>query len=385
MRSHLEKSHHSVYRTLSKTYDTDATPSSSDQSQLTISQTLQIRQPMLRSSPRWKGITDALSYYIAKDMQPLSTVDDKGFRHLLHTIEPKYEPPSRKAITTNYIPKLYHETRERMKGKVSSAQSFSITTDMWTSLANQAYMSVTAHFINAEFQLESVLLDTREFLEAHTASNIATELEAVLDEWDLSSLNIGAVVTDNGSNIVRAVNDLGWMNFNCFSHTLQLAVIEGTSTPEISKSLGRCRRLAGHFHHSSKSTDLLKQKQLDLHVSQHRMIQEVITRWNSSYYMVQRAVEQQQAVCAALFELRRGDLMPTDHEFAAMETYLEVMKPLVEITEALGGQTFVSISSLRPLIHKLNNTYLAPCSSDNRVARMLRSKMLQNFKKRYTG
>ena len=110
MRSHLEKSHHSVYRTLSKTYDTDATPSSSDQSQLTISQTLQIRQPMLRSSPRWKGITDALSYYIAKDMQPLSTVDDKGFRHLLHTIEPKYEPPSRKAITTNYIPKLYHET-----------------------------------------------------------------------------------------------------------------------------------------------------------------------------------------------------------------------------------------------------------------------------------
>ena len=164
---------------------------------------------------------------------------------------------------------------------------------MWTSLANQAYMSVTAHFINAEFQLESVLLDTREFLEAHTASNIATELEAVLDEWDLSSLNIGAVVTDNGSNIVRAVNDLGWMNFNCFSHTLQLAVIEGTSTPEISKSLGRCRRLAGHFHHSPKSTDLLKQKQLDLHVSQH----------------------------SELFELRRGDLMPTDHEFAAMERH----------------------------------------------------------------
>ena len=30
-----------------------------------------------------------LTYYIAKDMQPLSTVDDHGFRQLLYTINPK--------------------------------------------------------------------------------------------------------------------------------------------------------------------------------------------------------------------------------------------------------------------------------------------------------
>ena len=46
-------------------------------------------------------------------------------------------------------------------------------------------------------------------------------------------LNNAAVVTDNSSSIVHVISDLGWMNFNCFSHTLQLAVTEGTSTPEI--------------------------------------------------------------------------------------------------------------------------------------------------------
>ena len=77
--------------------------------------------------------------------------------------------------------------------------------------------------------------------------------------------------------------------------------------------------------------------------------------------MVQRIVEQQQTICATLFELRKGDPVPTDHEFSVIETYLTAMKPLVEITEVLGGQKFVSISALRPLIHKLINNYLALC------------------------
>ena len=317
-------------------------------------------------------------------MQPLSTIDDKGFRNLLATMEPKYVAPSRKAMTNTHIPILYQETRDKLKSQVTNTKSFSITTDMWTSMANQSYMSVTAHFVDDEFQLRSALLDTKEFLGAHTGVNIAAELEAVLDEWGLSASNIAAVVTDNGSNIIRAISDLEWPSITCFSHTLQLAVIEGTtSTSEICKALGRCRKLAGHFHHSPKSTDLLKQKQSDLHVPPHRLIQEVSTRWNSSFYMVERIVEQQQPLCATLFELRKGDLMPTDNEFSTMETYLSVMKPLVEITEVLGGQKYVSVSSLRPIIHKLKNTYLSPCASDNRVAKMLRSKMLNNFQRRY--
>ena len=74
-------------------------------------------------------------------MQPLGTVDDKGFRHLLHTIDPNMnhhlERPSPLITYQSYIRKK----RKRLIGKVSSAPSFSITTDMWTSLANQAYMS----------------------------------------------------------------------------------------------------------------------------------------------------------------------------------------------------------------------------------------------------
>ena len=59
------------------------------------------------------------------------------------------------------------------------------------------------------------------------------------------------------------------------------------------------------------------------------------------------------------------------------------MKPLVEITEALGGEKWITISTVRPLLYKLKNTYLSPTSSDNRMAKNLRKSMLSNLNQRY--
>ena len=99
----------------------------------------------------------------------------------------------------------------------------------------------------------------------------------------------------------------------------------------------------------------MKTKQEDLHHPTHSLIGDVVTRWNSTFYMIKRVLEQQQPLCAALLALKKGDLMPSDTEFAAMDTYIQVMKPLVTITEAIGAQKWVTISTVRPLLHKLLN------------------------------
>ena len=54
--------------------------------------------------------------------------------------------------------------------------------------------------------------------------------------------------------------------------------------------------------------------------------------------MICRVIGQQQPLCAALLELKKSDLMPSDTEFLTMETYVEVMKPLVAIAEAMGAE-----------------------------------------------
>jgi len=39
--------------------------------------------------------------------------------------------------------------------------------------------------------------------------------------------------------------------------------------------------------------------------------------------------------------VKKTELMPSHTEFVAMETFLEVLKPIVEITETLGGKSLL--------------------------------------------
>ena len=51
--------------------------------------------------------------------------------------------------------------------------------------------------------------------------------------------------------------------------------------------------------------------------------------------------------------------MPTDSEISAMYNFVEFMKPFVQMTEAIGGEKWVTISSMRSLIHKIRCFCLA--------------------------
>ena len=158
---------------------------------------------------------------------------------------------------------------------MGTATYYAVTTDLWTSRARHAYTGLTVHYINDAFTLQSHLLETREFPDSHTATNIAEELEGIIQEWNLPLDKLSAATTDNGSNIVLATELLEVQRMPCFSHALQLAVEKAMQLPDVTKAIARCKRLVTHFNHSSKSSYLLKQKQVDLHHSQHNLIQDV--------------------------------------------------------------------------------------------------------------
>ena len=77
--------------------------------------------------------------------------------------------------------------------------------------------------------------------------------------------------------------------------------------------------------------------------------------------------------------------MPTDVEFFNMELFIRVIRPIVEITEALGGQWYVTISMVRPLLHKLLNSILKNSDNDCRLIKTMKVKMKENLHDYYTG
>ena len=80
-------------------------------------------------------------------------------------------------------------------------------------------------------------------------------------------------------------------HLGCFAHTIQLAVEDGLKLPVISKALGACRKLVAHINQSVLATQALLKKQSDNQDSNSKalkLIQDVATRWNSSFLMMKR-------------------------------------------------------------------------------------------------
>ena len=75
--------------------------------------------------------------------------------------------------------------------------------------------------------------------------------------------------------------------------------------------------------------------------------------------------------------------MPSDSEFDIMEKYVIVMKPLVEITEAIGAEHWITISTLRPLLHKLLHVHLVAKSADSKMESALKNTMRLDLQNRY--
>ena len=97
------------------------------------------------SPGRTETITTLITKMIALDMLPSYMVEGKGFRKLLSFLEPEYKVPSHQTITRR-VSKMYGEVKEEMEKTLDEISDVAITTDAWTSLATESYVTVTFHF-----------------------------------------------------------------------------------------------------------------------------------------------------------------------------------------------------------------------------------------------
>ena len=98
------------------------------------------------------------------------------------------------------------------------------------------------------------------------------------------------------------MDSLKFTHFGCIGHTLQLSISTGLQVGFISRVLGQVRKLAEHFHSDTNAMYVLRQKQQLLGIPEHVLIQQCETRWSSSFAMLERVIEQQQAPCAVLLD-----------------------------------------------------------------------------------
>jgi len=72
----------------------------------------------------------------------------------------------------------------------------------------------------------------------------------------------------------------------------------------IERLLGACRRLVTHFKHSTVATAALADRQKRTNMPVKKLLQDVSTRWNSTYYLLDRPVEMRWPISAVLSDER---------------------------------------------------------------------------------
>ncbi|XP_073835857.1 E3 SUMO-protein ligase ZBED1-like [Musca autumnalis] len=333
------------------------------------------------TSERKKAIDTALISMICSDIQPFSIVEDKGFQDFVKCLDPRYVLPSRNTLKNIHMAEMYRVAKEKLKFILNDMEYCAITTDGWTSRANEGYLTVTCHFVQ-NFVLRSAVLSTKKLLVAtnHTADNIAASLREVFEEWGILHKVI-TIVTDNDSTMIKACELLQKRHLPCYAHTLNLAVHDCLEQPNIKAILSKCKGIVTFFKSSTISYEKFKmaqgrEKPLSL-------IQQVPTRWNSALRMIERILDTNEHISSVLLATSKAPTPLTADEVNFLKDLKEVLSPFDHATVQTSANTTVTISLIIPLtfglFQSLEELKCKLCTSDGLEACLF---LIERIKKR---
>ena len=189
---------------------------------------------------------------------------------------------------------------KKLQLEINSVLFISLTSDCWTaSTSNSSFISFTAHWINDNYELRCAILQVTPFNDKHTAVNICENILNTMQKFNLSSSKVHLVVRDNAANMAAGITQANLQSLPCFTHTLQLVLNDAIFEQRYVKDIiAVCKQIVGHFHHSPSAFAKYQEYQKQFKVSAHRFIQDVQTRWNSHYQMMNRILEQKAALIA---------------------------------------------------------------------------------------
>lgn len=129
----------------------------------------------------------------------------------------------------------------------------------------------------------------------------------------------------------------------CFAHTLNLIIQAGIET--ISDTVNRVKRIVEYFQRSTTGLNKLKSVQKQMNMEELKLKQDVSTRWNSTYDMLDRVVKIKEALIATL-ALVRSDLVLSLDDWTVIERALPIFKKFYEVTVEVSTEKSVSLSKV---------------------------------------
>eukprot|EP01036_Dinobryon_divergens_P037140 gene37140-48522_t len=319
---------------------------------------------MLRQSKLSDHLCDRRTFmyrlmkWIVNGFNNIDEVEDSYFRGLRLSVNPNVPIVCRDTVEGSLLDQ-YQIIKYYVKAYLCK-RLLALTTDSWTSVANENFVALTAHFIDDDWELRSACVDCSVFSGTHTAVDYKRKVEEMLSNVDCDWDDILAVVTDNEPTM----NKLGdlledkceW--FGCIDHLIQLIVKPMFDGPGVKDLMLKVRELCGAFNSSTQLEEKLKSIQLSICPGKTplTLVQDVVTRWWSTHNQVERVLK----LKSVLIVMDQQDLFSTssyidDNGWAQLKVIEEFLRPFMFVQKVLEGESYVTISYVPQLFFLLHH------------------------------
>ena len=326
---------------------------------------------------------------IVTDLKPFNIVSDPGFLNYSKLLDPRFTVGTA-MYYRRLLDKAYIKGKEKVQQKLAAAQpaSVSIQLDGW-SQHHHGYMGLMANFINEDWRRAKVCLACAPFDISHTGENVARWVEMECDKWGITE-DVGVVTTDTAANMIKMAQYLP-MNFfhcGCLNHILQLVIKDELfEKPSIKALIKTCRHICTFANQSVQLSQSVVTKQIEAGKEKSQcllLLQDVPTRWNSSFLMLQRFLLLQPVIRDILLDQqwqKKLDVNLTNADWTLMEKVVKVLEIFFEATVRFSSSS-ACISEVIPTVTGLLFTLSSEARDDHGVKdfkRKLKASMVERL------
>ena len=211
-----------------------------------------------------KEFDDSLVYLVAEAGVSFNVIGTPAFKNMIQIANRKLKVKTPKTISKHVegaSRNVMSDVHDIIAAVKSTVPSIGFTTDLWTSRAQDSYISLTTSFIDLDFELHRWCPFVKPFPARHTGINISLGLDRMIESLGLHEGKRKLwSVNDNAGNMKVAIRESEYLTeYNCTIHTIQLAIHDTfKDVPGMKTVLKKSKKLAKHAHTGIAMGDLRK-------------------------------------------------------------------------------------------------------------------------------
>ncbi|GAU36169.1 hypothetical protein TSUD_274470 [Trifolium subterraneum] len=273
-----------------------------------------------------------------------------------------------------------------------------LTSEVWQYFDKVGFVdgieSAKSHYVDSNWKLQSKILAFAHMEPPHTGRELALKVLEMLNDWGIEK-KVFSITLDNASandtmqkflkEHLEISNSLllngEYFHIRCSAHVLNLIVQDGLKT--VSDELHKIRQSVGYVKVTESRTlaffECVKNiGDIDTTIG---LRSDCVTRWNSTYIMLQSAINYRRAFYSLSLRDSNFKCCPTSVEWKRAETLCDLLKPFYNITNLISGSSYPTSNLYFGEIWKIECLLRSYLTSEDPLIQNMTTKMKEKFDK----